>query len=212
MAERTAKRSEVVALKRMVAACQRQTAEWQTRALAAEAKVARVELPAPLPIPTEPTFRTKRLRVWEVVGVPAPSMHVPRRMYLACLDWAVDWPGVIASCSVLDVPDFRTVDWLEVVTIFRRRGLGTELLRAIEARVGKLTVGGATREGTLFCAAWMREEASAPHRRAAGCHPFDAAAPDQGAQGAPLGVSGRPRVLPATPRSGLPAGTVAVPD
>lgn len=157
------KHSETDALNRMIDACQRQTAEWRLRALTAEAMVARVERPAPLPIPTEPTFRTERLRVWEIVGIPSPTMHVPHQMYVACLDdGETDWPGVLVSCSILptpgDNPQAACVDWLEVVPLFRREGYGTELLRAIEARVGKLSVGSATREGELFCAAWMRGE------------------------------------------------------
>lgn len=110
----------------------------------------------------EPTFRTARMRVWEVVGVPSPkARHIEHRMFIATLDdGKTDWPGVVASCSIVDVDWATFVDWLEVVEPLRRKGLGMELLQAIDARYGELKTSGASRAGNRLSArfqAWQRK-------------------------------------------------------
>lgn len=152
-------------LRQLLDAQHRQLMEWVQRAYDAEERLRqlgeerRPGAPFPADTITEPSFTTSRLRVWEWRGVPDPGCHMPHTMYAACLsDGKIDWPGILASCSVFVSPMGATVDWLEIVPLFRRQGFGTELLKAICGRVGRLEIGGATKEGTAFCAAfrpWM---------------------------------------------------------
>lgn len=46
------------------------------------------------------------------------------------------------------------VEWLEVDSKFRRKGIATEVLRAIEEKIGCLTLSGATKAGDAFCEAY----------------------------------------------------------
>ena len=97
----------------------------------------------------EPTFRTRRLRVWRVYGIPAPQ-NMPRAMYIACLDdGRTDWPGVVLSCSTLDLLENGLyVDWIEVAGPSRRKGLAMEFLQKLREMHGRhLEVYGVSEEG-----------------------------------------------------------------
>ena len=46
------------------------------------------------------------------------------------------------------------VEWIHVEEGQRRRGIATEVLRAIEQSIGQLTIDGVTAEGVAFCDAY----------------------------------------------------------
>jgi GNAT superfamily N-acetyltransferase len=46
------------------------------------------------------------------------------------------------------------VEWIAVDERYRRRGIATEVLRAIEEDIGCVSIDGATDEGTAFCDAY----------------------------------------------------------
>lgn len=46
------------------------------------------------------------------------------------------------------------VEWVHTDEQYRRQGIATEVLRAIEIDIGTLTIDGATDEGTAFCEAY----------------------------------------------------------
>ncbi|MHA7813295.1 MAG: N-acetyltransferase [Phycisphaerales bacterium] len=100
--------------------------------------------------PTPPTFETKRLRVWEVIGVPSEEDQMrPRRMYIATFKAGMDWPGVVVSCSVW--PDLdHYVDWIEVIEQYRREGYGKELCLVLRERLGSLDCTGVTESGVAL--------------------------------------------------------------
>lgn len=123
---------------------------------------ARVELGAP-------TFDTEHMNVWALGLCPAADMArgVSRRrwMFLAT-SRDVDDVRPLAVCMVDDFDRVwgsrgAHVDWIEVGSCERRKGLGTELLEAIAKHIGReLVVVGATREGERFVKAWNRRKGS----------------------------------------------------
>ena len=46
------------------------------------------------------------------------------------------------------------VEWIHVDEAYRRTGIATEVLRAIENKIGCVTLDGATEAGTAFCDAY----------------------------------------------------------
>jgi GNAT superfamily N-acetyltransferase len=120
----------------------------------------RVELGAP-------TVVTARMNVWALGLCPAADVErgVSRRrwMFLAT-SRDVDDVRPLAVCMVDDFDRVwgkrgAHVDWIEVGACERRKGLGTELLEAIAAHIGReLVVVGATREGERFVKAWNRRK------------------------------------------------------
>jgi len=54
------------------------------------------------------------------------------------------------------------VDWVHVDEEFRRRGIATEVMRAIEGVIPGITLSGATDEGDAFCEAYELKYPSCP--------------------------------------------------
>lgn len=54
------------------------------------------------------------------------------------------------------------VEWVHVDEQFRRQGIATEVMRAIEGIIPGITMSGATDEGDAFCEAYERKYPSCP--------------------------------------------------
>ena len=91
---------------------------------------------------------------------PAPMSRL-REIWLV-IDQADECVRIIATASVLVTPceDLRVwIDWLEVSDGFRRQGVATHLMKAIEQHYGPADVccTAGTQEGEAFIAAYYGE-------------------------------------------------------
>jgi hypothetical protein len=84
------------------------------------------------------------------------EFFLPRDVYVAMPrdETVAHIPLVFATCVIcrLSSDDILIVDWLEVASISRRRGIATEFLTALERHLGPLSYAPATPDGEAFCA------------------------------------------------------------
>ncbi len=66
-------------------------------------------------------------------------------------------PACVVTISDVPALGYRFVEWISTDEQHRRKGIATEVLKAIEASIGELCVDGATDEGDAFCDAWHRD-------------------------------------------------------
>jgi hypothetical protein len=111
-----------------------------------------------------PAFFTERMNVFAVGLVPAVSVELAemcrRRWVFIAMSVDVDDVRPLALCMVDDCDKLWSdrsahVDWIEVMSCERRRGLATELLEGVRKHIGReLIVVGATEEGNGLERAW----------------------------------------------------------
>lgn len=58
---------------------------------------------------------------------------------------------VAKPTCIVTISEFNFVEWIHVDEQFRRKGIATEVLQAIENEIGKLILDPVTKEGEEFC-------------------------------------------------------------
>lgn len=104
-----------------------------------------------------PVFESKRLRIFQWLIEPTAA-NTPRRLFVA-FRTDEDRPMVCATAVVGWMGDGLRwwVDWIEVTSEYRREGFATELLLAIEERLGeRTTIDAGSEDGEQFCTAIYR--------------------------------------------------------
>jgi len=87
---------------------------------------------------------------------------VPRTVFQAWFH-SEDIPKPICIITINECfQDF--VEWIHVEESHRRKGIATEVLRAIEDIIPGITISGATDAGDAFCDAYERKYPSCPSR------------------------------------------------
>lgn len=71
-----------------------------------------------------------------------------------------DLPRPVCVVTLFDATAVNWVEWVEVPTDERRKGIATEVLRGLEQHVGSLELSGVTDEGEAFVNAFCPEEES----------------------------------------------------
>lgn len=104
----------------------------------------------------ERVTRTERFDIFRVDVEREPAMGIGRTVYMA---WhhSEDIPRPV--CTVTIGPMFNYVEWINVEEGFRRQGVATEVLKAIEDVIGECQLDAVTSEGLAFCEAYIGEEA-----------------------------------------------------
>lgn len=102
---------------------------------------------------SEPVFSTERFDVFHVHCERNPELGVGRDVYLA-FHRVDNIPRPLCTVTLFG----NYVEWLEVEAGERRKGIATEVMRALELHVGELQVDGVTEEGVAFEAAYCEHE------------------------------------------------------
>ena len=99
-----------------------------------------------------PTILTQRLQIHRVTCNRIQEGFLSRDVYLA---WLIDddIPRPIATIVISPHYD-NYVEWVHVEPEWRRQGIATEALAAIEQRIGELCLTGVTPEGEHLERSW----------------------------------------------------------
>lgn len=105
--------------------------------------------------PLNPIIRTERFEIFKATCLRTQNGCDPRDVYLAFFH-SQDVPRPVCTLTIWDSPkiDYRFVEWVHVEEGFRRQGIASEVVEAVEAKIGLLRMDGATDEGDAFCAAY----------------------------------------------------------
>lgn len=110
----------------------------------------------------EPFCKTKRFDIFHHRVVRNPDVGLPRDVYTAWFH-SEDVPKPVCVVTLFDWSAMAEnkethifVDWAEVTDDWRRKGIATEVLHALQAKLGPLTVTGATEAGEAFADAWEK--------------------------------------------------------
>src|SRR5262245_13481793 len=99
-------------------------------------------------------FDTRRLRVHQFRVRPTDDDDMERFLFVAFSLDPDAWIKPIVTVLVRHHSSFADghpyVDWCETADDCRRKKYGTEVLRAIESKLGRLSMGGATDAGVGF--------------------------------------------------------------
>ena len=99
-------------------------------------------------------FDTKRLRVHQFRVRPTDGDQDERLLFVAFSLDPNAWIKPLVTVLVRQHSSFDDghpyVDWCETADDCRRKKYGTEVLRAIESKLGRLSMGGATDAGVRF--------------------------------------------------------------
>lgn len=97
-----------------------------------------------------PVIRTQRFSIYKHEIVRDEKLGGMLRSVFHAWHHSEDWPR--PACVVTVNECFKNfVEWVHVEDQFRREGVATEVVRAIELEIGTLTMEGATDEGMAFC-------------------------------------------------------------
>lgn len=106
-----------------------------------------------------PFCKTERFDIFHHRVVRNPELGNPRDMYTAWFH-SEDMPRPL--CVVTTWPDYKNyVEWIEVADDYRRNGIATEVCAALLAKLGELSIDGATEDGKAFVAAWKEKHPDA---------------------------------------------------
>lgn len=106
----------------------------------------------------KPLLQTKRFDIFHHQVVRNPKMGLPKDVYEA---WYRDEDVPRSVCEVTVWASTNPhlgnyVEWLHVCEWYRRQGIATEVLEALEKHLGQLSFDGATDAGEAFCEAYDR--------------------------------------------------------
>lgn len=103
---------------------------------------------------TEPILKTARFDIHKHEIFRSEEMGgVPRSVFHAWFHSGYDVPKPVCVVTVFEMLKF--VEWVHVDEEWRRTGIATEVLRAIESLFGELDIIGVTKAGQGFCAAYV---------------------------------------------------------
>lgn len=103
-----------------------------------------------------PAITTDRLNVFDITLIPS-HLNTDRRVFIAFRN-NDEQPTPVCTAVVMQptatsLLTHPWIDWLETSSEHRRQGYATELLKAIESRIGPCHFEGATEAGEAFCVA-----------------------------------------------------------
>lgn len=101
----------------------------------------------------QPFIKTKRFDIFHHRVVRNPKLGHPKEMFTAWFH-GVDVPRPICEVILWPNPYGLFVEWVHVCEEYRRKGIATEVLKALESKFGPLDMGGATDAGEKFVAAY----------------------------------------------------------
>ena len=102
------------------------------------------------PEPLKPVLRTQRFEIFQASCERTQEGCLERDVYLAFFH-SEDIPRPVCT---LTIGPLNYVEWVEVPEGFRRQGIATEVIEAVEAACGLLDMSGVTDSGTAFCDAY----------------------------------------------------------
>lgn len=104
-----------------------------------------------------PFLKTKRFDIFKHRVVRNPKQGLPRDMFTA---WYrdEDVPRPVCEVILFVHPHGVFVEWVHVCEEHRRQGIATEVLTALDAKWGPLTITGATIAGEKFVAAYGKKK------------------------------------------------------
>lgn len=101
----------------------------------------------------QPFIKTKRFDIFHHRVVRNPALGHPKEMFTAWFR-GVDVPRPVCEVILWPNPYGIYVEWVHVCEEYRRKGIATEVVRALEQRLGALDMSGATDAGEKFVAAY----------------------------------------------------------
>lgn len=88
----------------------------------------------------KPVIRTERFDIFHHVVERNPSLGVPKDVYEAWFH-SEDVPRSVCEVTIWKSKSFGNyVEWCHVCEQYRRQGIATEVMRAIENHVGELAI------------------------------------------------------------------------
>lgn len=101
----------------------------------------------------QPFIKTKRFDIFHHRVVRNPDLGHPKEMFTAWFH-GEDVPRPVCTVILWPNPYGLYVEWVQVCDTYRRKGIATEVLHALETKLGALDMGGATDAGEKFVAAY----------------------------------------------------------
>jgi hypothetical protein len=103
----------------------------------------------------QPFIKTKRFDIFHHRVVRNPKLGHPKEMFTAWFH-GEDVPRPVCEVILWPNPYDIFVEWVHVCEEYRRQGIATEVLRALENKLGALSMGGATVAGEKFIASYKK--------------------------------------------------------
>lgn len=103
----------------------------------------------------QPFIKTKRFDIFHHRVVRNPDVGLPKEMFTAWFH-SEDVPRPVCEVILWPNPYGIYVEWVHVCEEHRRKGIATEVVRALEQRLGALDMSGATDAGEGFVAAYKK--------------------------------------------------------
>ena len=111
--------------------------------------------------PYAPFVQTKRFDIFRHRVVRNPEQGLPRDLFTA---WYrdEDVPRSVCEVVLFIYPHGIYVEWVHVCARYRRKGVATEVLTALQNKWGPLSMSGITDAGEKFVAAYNRKNNKKP--------------------------------------------------
>lgn len=103
----------------------------------------------------QPFIKTQRFDIFHHRVVRNPDLGHPREMFTAWFH-GEDVPRPVCEVILGPNPYGIYVEWVHVCEEHRRKGIATEVVRALEQKLGALDMSGATDAGEGFVAAYKK--------------------------------------------------------
>lgn len=113
----------------------------------------------------QPFIKTKRFDIFHHRVVRNPKLGHPKEMFTAWFH-TVDVPRPVCEVILWPNPFGLYVEWVHVCEEYRREGIATEVLHALEEKFGPLVMCGVTDAGAKFVAAYtpIKKNKSNPNK------------------------------------------------
>lgn len=112
----------------------------------------------------QPFLQTARFDIFHHRVVRNPEMGLPKEVFTA---WFrdEDVPRSVCEVTLFPNPFGLYVEWVHVCEEYRRQGIATEVMRALEKKFGELDMSGATEAGEGFVATYRKNTKSVTRTR-----------------------------------------------
>lgn len=105
----------------------------------------------------QPFIKTKRFDIFHHRVVRNPDLGLPKEMFTAWFH-SEDVPRPVCEVILWPNPYGLYVEWVHVCEEHRRKGIATEVVQALEQRLGALDMSGVTDAGEKFVAAYKKKK------------------------------------------------------